>query len=95
MPLTSLPNLLTVSRILAIPVVIGSFYVSGDYARWFACALFSAAALTDWPDSTLVVDNPIPIVPGWWVASVGVVRGRRVADRGFFRREVLRGRRAN
>ena len=50
MPLTSLPNLLTVSRILAIPVVIGSFYVSGDYARWFACALFSAAALTDWLD---------------------------------------------
>jgi len=49
-PLTSLPNLLTVSRILAIPVVIGSFYVSGDYARWFACALFSAAALTDWLD---------------------------------------------
>ena len=50
MPLTSLPNLLTVSRIVAIPVVIGSFYVSGDYARWFACALFSAAALTDWLD---------------------------------------------
>ena len=50
MPLTSLPNLLTVSRILVIPIVIGSFYVSGDYARWFACALFSAAAVTDWLD---------------------------------------------
>jgi cardiolipin synthase (CMP-forming) len=49
-PLTSLPNLLTVSRILVIPIVIGSFYVSGDYARWFACALFSAAAVTDWLD---------------------------------------------
>jgi cardiolipin synthase (CMP-forming) len=49
-PLTSLPNLLTVSRILAIPVVIGSFYVSGDYARWFACAMFSGAAVTDWLD---------------------------------------------
>jgi cardiolipin synthase (CMP-forming) len=48
--LTSLPNLLTVSRILVIPIVIGSFYVSGDYARWFACVLFSAAALTDWLD---------------------------------------------
>jgi cardiolipin synthase (CMP-forming) len=48
--LTSLPNLLTVSRILVIPIVIGSFYVSGDYARWFACALFSAAAVTDWLD---------------------------------------------
>jgi len=48
--LTSLPNLLTLSRILAIPVVVGSFYVSGDYARWIACALFSAAAVTDWLD---------------------------------------------
>jgi cardiolipin synthase len=48
--LTSLPNLLTLSRILAIPVVVASFYVSGDYARWFACALFSAAGVTDWLD---------------------------------------------
>ena len=43
MPITSVPNLLTLSRILVIPVVIATFYVSGDYARWFACALFSAA----------------------------------------------------
>ena len=49
-PLTSLPNLLTLSRILVIPVVIASFYVHGDYARWFACALFSAAGVTDWLD---------------------------------------------
>ena len=50
MPLTSLPNLLTLSRILAIPIVIATFYVEGDYARWFACALFSAAGVTDWLD---------------------------------------------
>ena len=50
MPLTSLPNLLTLSRILAIPVVVATFYIHGDYARWFACALFSAAGLTDWLD---------------------------------------------
>jgi cardiolipin synthase len=49
-PLTSLPNLLTLSRILVIPVVIASFYVHGDCARWFACALFSAAGITDWLD---------------------------------------------
>src|SRR6201987_1925558 len=49
-PITSLPNLLTLSRILAIPVVITTFYVPGDYARWFACALFSAAGVTDWLD---------------------------------------------
>ncbi len=50
MLLTSLPNLLTLSRILVIPVVVGSFYMQGDYARWIACALFSAAAVTDWLD---------------------------------------------
>ena len=50
MALTSLPNLLTLSRILAIPIVVASFYVHGDYARWFACALFSAAGVTDWLD---------------------------------------------
>jgi len=49
-PLTSLPNLLTLSRILAIPLVVAMFFVPGDYARWFACVLFSAAALTDWLD---------------------------------------------
>jgi cardiolipin synthase len=48
--LTSLPNLLTLSRILAVPVVVATFYVEGDYARWFGCALFTAAALTDWLD---------------------------------------------
>ena len=50
MALTSVPNLLTLSRILAIPVVVGTFYVSGDYARWLGCALFAAAGFTDWLD---------------------------------------------
>jgi cardiolipin synthase (CMP-forming) len=49
-PLTSLPNLLTLSRILAIPVVVATFYLGGDPARWFCCALFSAAGITDWLD---------------------------------------------
>src|SRR5271156_3069232 len=48
--LTSVPNLLTLSRILVIPVVVATFYVPGDYARWFCCALFAAAGFTDWLD---------------------------------------------
>ena len=32
------------------PLVVATFYVPGDYARWFACALFSAAGFTDWLD---------------------------------------------
>lgn len=51
--LTSLPNLLTLSRIVVIPLVIGLFYVDGDGARWAGCALFVAAAITDWFDGYL------------------------------------------
>ena len=50
MSLTSVPNLLPLSRILVIPVVVATFYVPGDYARWFCCALFAAAGFTDWLD---------------------------------------------
>jgi len=48
--LKSLPNLLTLSRILAIPLIIGTFYVDGPAARWVACFLFVAAAITDFFD---------------------------------------------
>jgi cardiolipin synthase len=51
--LTSLPNLLTLSRIVAIPLVIACFYVDGPTARWTACALFVVAAITDWFDGYL------------------------------------------
>lgn len=50
---TNLPNLLTLSRILVIPLVIGCFYIQGEMARWVACALFAAAAITDWFDGYL------------------------------------------
>lgn len=50
MLLTGVPNLLTLSRILAIPIVVATFYIDGDYVRWFACILFSAAGVTDWLD---------------------------------------------
>jgi CDP-diacylglycerol---glycerol-3-phosphate 3-phosphatidyltransferase len=51
--LTTLPNLLTLSRILAIPLVVATFYFTGDYGRWLGCALFSAAAVTDWLDGLM------------------------------------------
>jgi cardiolipin synthase len=51
--LTSLPNLLTLSRIVVIPLVVAAFYVEGPWARWVACALFVAAAITDWFDGWL------------------------------------------
>ncbi|MBC7905722.1 MAG: CDP-diacylglycerol--glycerol-3-phosphate 3-phosphatidyltransferase [Rhodospirillaceae bacterium] len=51
--MTSLPNLLTLSRIVVIPLVIATFYVDGGTARWVACGLFVAAAVTDYFDGYL------------------------------------------
>jgi cardiolipin synthase len=46
----TLPNLLTISRILVIPLIVGTFYVDGTTIRWVACGLFVAAAITDFFD---------------------------------------------
>ncbi|MBI2242348.1 MAG: CDP-diacylglycerol--glycerol-3-phosphate 3-phosphatidyltransferase [Magnetospirillum gryphiswaldense] len=51
--LTSLPNLLTLSRIVVIPLVILTFYVQGAWTHWVACGLFVVAAITDWFDGWL------------------------------------------
>jgi cardiolipin synthase len=49
----NLPNILTLSRIAAIPVLVALFYVEGDAARWAACLLFIAACVTDYFDGYL------------------------------------------
>ncbi|MDA0339093.1 MAG: CDP-diacylglycerol--glycerol-3-phosphate 3-phosphatidyltransferase [Proteobacteria bacterium] len=48
--ITTLPNLLTFSRILVIPALIGSFYLSFPLANWLALVLFTAAGITDFFD---------------------------------------------
>jgi cardiolipin synthase len=48
--LSNPPNILTVSRVLLIPLLIGLFYVDGDWARWLACLIFVIAATTDYLD---------------------------------------------
>jgi cardiolipin synthase len=48
--LTKLPNLLTLSRIAVIPLMVGTFYLPGGYSQWIACALFTAAGVTDYLD---------------------------------------------
>jgi cardiolipin synthase len=48
--LTTLPNILTLSRIAVIPLVVASFYLPTAWAPWVACALFSMAGVTDWLD---------------------------------------------
>ena len=53
----NLPNILTLSRIAAIPVVIACFWLEGwighDESHWLAAALFAAASITDYFDGWL------------------------------------------
>jgi cardiolipin synthase len=51
--LYSLPNLLTISRILAIPLIVALFWFKGDAARWVTLGLFALAGITDYFDGLL------------------------------------------
>lgn len=51
--LNSLPNILTVSRILAIPAICAAFYLPGAWSAWVPLVLFAAAGITDWFDGYL------------------------------------------
>ncbi len=50
---TSLPNLLTMFRIAAIPGIVALFYLESELGSWLACGLFAIAALTDFFDGYL------------------------------------------
>lgn len=47
---TNTPNLLTLSRILMIPAVIGALWMRQDFWDWVAALLFGLAAITDYFD---------------------------------------------
>jgi cardiolipin synthase len=49
MPYT-LANLLTLSRIAAIPILVALLYVGGPGWAWIACGVFALIGLTDWLD---------------------------------------------
>lgn len=49
----SLPNLLTYGRILAVPAVVGCFFIDGLLGHWLAFTLFVAASVTDFLDGYL------------------------------------------
>ena len=46
----TLPMTLTMSRIIAIPLLVALFYVPGEDWRYAACLLYAAAAVTDYLD---------------------------------------------
>ncbi len=49
----NIPNLLTVLRVLLIPVFILLFYLPFSWSYWAASAVFAIAAFTDWLDGYL------------------------------------------
>ena len=51
--LNTLPNLLTLSRILMIPALMATFYWDSPIANWLAVFLFTAAGVTDFFDGYL------------------------------------------
>jgi cardiolipin synthase len=51
--LTTLPNLLTLSRIIAIPLIVATFYLDAPLGPWIGCAIFAIAGFTDWLDGKL------------------------------------------
>ncbi|WP_339860970.1 CDP-diacylglycerol--glycerol-3-phosphate 3-phosphatidyltransferase [Paremcibacter congregatus] len=46
-------NLLTFSRILMIPLIVGSFYLDGTKSNWIGFAIFTIAGVTDFFDGYL------------------------------------------
>jgi cardiolipin synthase len=51
--ITDLPNLLTLSRILAIPLVVAAFYLRAPWDDWVPFGLFTYASVTDFLDGYL------------------------------------------
>lgn len=51
--LSSLPNLLTLSRIVVIFPITAFFFVDGDLWRWVSLGLYSLACITDYFDGLL------------------------------------------
>ena len=49
----SIPNLLTFSRIIMIPVLVGMFYLPAPWNHQVAALVFMVAAFTDWLDGYL------------------------------------------
>ncbi|MBL4757187.1 MAG: CDP-diacylglycerol--glycerol-3-phosphate 3-phosphatidyltransferase [Rhizobiales bacterium] len=50
---TSLPNLLTYARILAVPALVTCFFLEGESANWAAVLIFALAGFTDFLDGYL------------------------------------------
>lgn len=61
--LWNLPNILTISRIVAIPVIVALMFIAKGWAAWTALGIYTAACITDWLDGYLArlqkLESPI------------------------------------
>jgi CDP-diacylglycerol--glycerol-3-phosphate 3-phosphatidyltransferase len=53
MPMSSLPNALTLSRIALVPLFVAAFFLPGDGGRWVVFVLFCVGGLTDAVDGMI------------------------------------------
>lgn len=51
--ISSIPNMISLGRILLIPLLMGSFYIDPTYGRWSALVIFLIACFTDFLDGYL------------------------------------------
>ena len=51
--MNSLPNILTVGRIVLVPLFVAAFFLPGDPGRWVVFGLFVLAAVTDAVDGMI------------------------------------------
>ncbi len=49
----NIPTILTIGRIVLLPVIVAVFYLKSPWARPLCCAIFLIAAITDWLDGYL------------------------------------------
>ena len=68
--LNTTPNILTVSRVLLVPVILGTFYIDAAWARWLAALLFLVAATTDYVDGYLARSWQMQSPFGRWLDPV-------------------------
>ncbi len=68
--LNTTPNILTVSRVLLVPVILGMFYIDAAWARWLAALLFLVAATTDYVDGYLARSWQMQSPFGRWLDPV-------------------------
>lgn len=68
--LNTAPNLLTVSRVLLVPLIVAILHIDAAWARYLACALFVAAATTDYVDGWLARSWQLQSPFGRWLDPV-------------------------